>query len=83
MEEFKNLKEIIELCNEELDKNDINVNATLDLEDLKELQNLINKYNEQEDMIDYMIDFIRNRSIYYVDSHEQLKDYFRKKAKGD
>lgn len=48
MEEFKNLKEIIELCNEELNKDDINVNATLDLEDLKELQNLINKYKEQE-----------------------------------
>ena len=48
MEEFKNLKEIIELCKEELDKNDENVNATLDFEDLKELQNLINKYKEQE-----------------------------------
>ena len=45
MEEFKNLKEIIDLCQEELD-NGINVNATLDLEDLKELQNLINKYKE-------------------------------------
>lgn len=46
MEEFKNLKEIIELCQEELGKNDENVNATLDLEDLKELQNLISKYEE-------------------------------------
>ena len=46
MEEFKNLKEIIELCEEELDKNDENVHATLDLEDLKELQNQINKCKE-------------------------------------
>ena len=40
MEEFKNLKEIIELCKEELENNDENVHATLDLEDLKELQEL-------------------------------------------
>lgn len=48
MEEFKNLEEIIELCKEELENNDENVHATLDLEDLKELQKLINKYKELE-----------------------------------
>lgn len=48
MEEFKNLKEIIELCKDELENNDENVNATLDLIDLKELQNLINKNKELE-----------------------------------
>ena len=44
MEEFKNLKEIIELCKEELENNDENVHATLDLEDLKELQCLLDNY---------------------------------------
>ena len=58
MEEFKNLKEIIELCKEEIDKNDENVNATLDFEDLKELQNLINKYKEQEKVIELMAEYI-------------------------
>ena len=48
MEEFKNLKEIIELCKEELENNDENTHATLDLVDLKELENLINKYKEQK-----------------------------------
>ena len=48
MEEFKNLKEIIELCKDELENNDENVNTTLDLIDLKELQNLINKNKELE-----------------------------------
>ena len=51
MEEFKNLKEIIELCSEELIFVDENVNATLDGEDLRELRNLINKYKEQEAII--------------------------------
>ena len=48
MEEFKNLKEIIELCSEELIFKDESVNATLDGEDLRELRNLINKCKEQE-----------------------------------
>ena len=51
MEEFKNLKEIIELCQEELIFVDENVNATLDGEDLRELRNLINKCKEQEEII--------------------------------
>lgn len=104
MEEFKNLKEIIELCREELIFVDENVNATLDGEDLRELRNLINKCKvqekhikaldlvivehieknkEQEELIDFMIDWIRERSIYCVDSREQLKEYFKKKAKGE
>ena len=52
MEEFKNLKEIIELCSEELIFKDENVNATLDGEDLRELRNLINKCKEQEKIIE-------------------------------
>lgn len=52
MEEFKNLKEIIELCKEELENNDENTHATLDLVDLKELKNLINKNKELEEQIE-------------------------------
>lgn len=46
-------------------------------------ENLINKYKEQEKMIDFMIDWIRERSIYGVDSHEKLKDYFKKKVRDE
>lgn len=46
MEEFKNLKEIMELCQAEIYTGDRNIHATLDFEDLKELQKLINKYKE-------------------------------------
>lgn len=48
MEEYKNLEEIIELCEEELNNNDENVTAILDLTDLKELRNLIKTYKELE-----------------------------------
>lgn len=37
----------------------------------------LQKENEEKDkQIDYIIDFIRERSIYAVDTHEKLKQYF-------
>ena len=51
MEEFKNLKEIIELSEEEINNNDENVSAVLDLIDLKELRNLIARYKELEECL--------------------------------
>ena len=42
-ENIKNLNEIIELCEEEINNNDENVTAILDLTDLKSLRNLINR----------------------------------------
>ena len=51
-EDIKNLKEIINLCNEELDNEDENVTAVLDLVDLKSLRNLINRNKELEEKLD-------------------------------
>lgn len=48
-EDIKNLQEIINLCNEELDNEDENVTAVLDLVDLKSLRNLINRNKELEE----------------------------------
>lgn len=45
-EDIRNLKEIIELCEEEINNNDENVTAILDLEDLKSLRNLIKANKE-------------------------------------
>ena len=45
MEEFKNLKEIIELCRAEIYTDDRNIHATLGFEELKELQCLLDNYN--------------------------------------
>lgn len=39
------------------------------------------KENKKKDkIIDYMIDWIRERSIYAVDSHDMLKQYFERKV---
>ena len=70
--EFKNLEEIISLCIKELYIGDRNIHATLGFEELKELQNLLNKKSaleihtqmlinqkrEQEKIIDLMAEYI-------------------------
>lgn len=48
-EDIKNLSEIIELCEAEINNNDENVTAILDLTDLKSLRNLINRNKEIEE----------------------------------
>ena len=47
--DIKNLTEIVELCKEELDNNDENVTAILDLTDLLSLRNLLKAYKELEE----------------------------------
>lgn len=78
MEEFKNLEEIIELCKEELENNDENVHATLDLEDLKELRNLINKYEElqKESFEDYKsyFDLVQEDNELLVQKENKIKE---------
>ena len=79
MEEFKNLKEIIEKNEETLKKSD--VYATVDL---KELQNLINKYKEQEKIIELMaFELATEDENYLYRSIDDIIECFKKKAKGD
>lgn len=49
-EDIKNLSEIIELCEEEINNNDENVSAILDLTDLKSLRNLIQEYKNLKEI---------------------------------
>ena len=48
-EDIKNLQEIINLCKEEINNNDKNITATLDLEDLKSLKNVLDSYKQLEE----------------------------------
>lgn len=45
---------------------------------IKKQQSELEKKNK---IIDLMVDFIRERSIYAVHSHEDLKQYFERKVK--
>ena len=49
------------------------------LDYLKELQEQQEENKKKDKIIDYMIDWIRERSIYAVDSHDMLKQYFERK----
>lgn len=49
-EDIKNIEEIIELCEEEINNNDENVSAILDLTDLKSLRNLIKEYKNLKEI---------------------------------
>ena len=96
MEEFKYLEGIINLCTEELYNGDRNIHATLGFEELKELQNLlnkrkaleihtgilINKNKEQEKMIELMSDGLKSDVCFGWETKDII-DYFRKKAKGE
>ncbi len=44
------------------------------------IQNQQEKLEKKDKIIDYMIEWIRERSIYAVDSSEELKQYFEKKV---
>ena len=47
MEEIKDIIEILELAKEEIENNDENITATLDLQDLKSLKNLYELYKKE------------------------------------
>lgn len=59
MKEHKNLEEIIKLCIDDLDKDDNNVTAILDLIDLKELRNLLNRNKKLEKILKHKNDLIK------------------------
>lgn len=54
-EDIKNLSEIIELCEAEINNNDENITAILDLTDLKSLRNLINRNKELKNSLVDMV----------------------------
>lgn len=47
---------------------------------LSMLQEQQEENKKKDKIIDYMIDWIRERSIYAVDSHDMLKQYFERKV---
>jgi transcriptional accessory protein Tex/SPT6 len=77
MEEYKNLEEIIKLCEEELKNNDENVASILDLIDLKELRNLIKAYKEKDKDNNDLRRLYRRTAIKLKENgKEELADYF-------
>ena len=47
-EDIRNLTEIIDLCKDEIENNDENISAILDLEDLKSLKNILERNKNEQ-----------------------------------
>ena len=77
MKEIKNIEEIINLCKEDLDKNDENVTAILGAEDLKSLRNLLERYKELkiiEDSYKIINGWLRKRVKELEEEKAELKN---------
>lgn len=75
--DFKNLQEIINLCNEELDNKNENVTAVLDLTDLLSLRNLLKVYKEKDkDNNDLRRLYRRTATKLRENGKEELANYF-------
>ena len=73
-----NLKEIIELCNEELDNNDENITAILDYTDLKDLRYLINTIEENSILdVDNFIWKLKSDNLYTKELEEFIENYMK------
>lgn len=93
---IQNLKEIVNLSEDEINKNDKNISAVLDLEDLKSLRIMLKELEKKDKIVDEMANYIwdydcceyeigKNRKCegYYIneDCREKcIKQYFEKKA---
>ena len=85
-EDIKNLSEIIELCEEEINNNDENVSAILDLTDLKSLRNLINRNKDLEEEIEKInkqldLDYVDNNYIPVSLVEEKIDRIFGEECK--
>lgn len=83
-QDIKNLTEIIELSKEEIENNNENVTAILDLEDLKSLKNILDNYNlikiskeETEELLENRInqleDTIMEQDLELIGKEEYVK----------
>ena len=78
-EEIKDIIEILELSKEEIENNNENITATLDLQDLKSLKNLYDLYNKEKEK-NKSIEAQRLRDMCYkTDGNYISKDKIKEK----
>lgn len=61
MDKFKNLEDLINLSKEEIEGNNENITATLDLTDLRELKNLLDAYKKEKDKIRERLEKVQDK----------------------
>ena len=68
-EDINNLKEIVDLCEKEIKNNNYNTTATLDITDLKSIDNLLNELERLQKKNERLIE----RNIKYDETLEKLQ----------
>lgn len=63
-EKIKDIIEILELSKEEIENNNENITATLDLQDLKSLKNLLDLYNKEKEKNKGLLEGLKYRVNY-------------------
>ena len=76
-EDINNLKEIVDLCEKEIKNNNYNTTATLDMTDLKSLNNLLNELErlQKENALNFEKTVQNSKLKYLIDSNlEKTED---------
>lgn len=74
----KNLKEIIELSKDEINKKDKNLTAILDLIDLESLDIVLFMLENQKERIDYLMRSIERKEQSLIEEHEENIECYTK-----
>lgn len=92
-ENIKDIIEILELAKEEIENNDENITATLDLQDLKSLKNLLDLYQKEkqknkelEDKIKARIEELNTKRINFENDNANkifMREFIRKYTEKD
>ena len=80
---ISNLKEIIELSKDEINKKNENLTAILDLTDLQSLDIVLSIIENQKERIDYLTRSIERKEQSLIEEHEENIEYYTMIEKKD
>ena len=80
---ISNLKEIIELSRDEINKKDKKLTAILDLTDLQSLDIVLSIIENQKERIDYLMRSIERKEQSLIEEHEENVEYYTMIEKKD
>lgn len=75
--DINNLKEIVDLCEKEIKNNNYNATATLDITDLKALNNLLNeleRLQKEFELLDHECSRLEQKEIILEKENERYKE---------
>lgn len=78
---IENLSEIVNLSKEELQKENENITAILDYEDLKSLDTVLSLIKEQQEREELIKEYVHQEIVHYTETIEDYEDDDKKENK--